>query len=134
MQIASKQNNWHYNSALTERAKSLRRNFTKSEAYLWKFCLKGNIMGVKFMRQRPVLNYIADFMCRELLLIIECDGITHLQEGASEKDSIRQKKLEEVGFTVLRFEDSMILNNLTLAISIIEQEVERLKRLHASND
>jgi len=91
-------------------------------------------MGVKFMRQRPVLNYIADFMCRELLLIIECDGITHLQEGASEKDSIRQKKLEEVGFTVLRFEDSMILNNLTLAISIIEQEVERLKRLHASND
>lgn len=131
MEKATKQNNWHYNPRLTERAKYLRRNFTKAESYIWKFGLQGNKMGYKFLRQRPVLNYISDFMCRELMLIIECDGATHLIEGADTKDLKRQKKLESIGFTVLRFEDSIILNHLTIALSIIEQEIERIVKNQA---
>jgi very-short-patch-repair endonuclease len=65
-------------------------------------------------------------MCPELHLIIEADGISHQMEGAAEKDQKRQQKLEEAGFTVLRFDDSMILNNLGLTLSIIQQEVEKL--------
>jgi very-short-patch-repair endonuclease len=126
MEKASIQNNWHYNPKLKDRAKYLRKHFTKAESYLWKFGLKGNIMGYAFKRQRPVLNYIADFMCCELNLIIECDGATHLLPGAKERDLKRQCELEAVGFTVLRFEDSMVLNHLTTALGIIQQETEHL--------
>ena len=128
MEKASKHNNWHYNPYLKERAAYLRKNFTKAESYLWKFALKSSTMGYAFKRQRPVLNYIADFLCCELNLIIECDGATHLLPGAYEKDLKRQHELEKVGFTVLRFEDSMVLNNLTTAIGIIQQEIERLEK------
>ncbi|MBI9066444.1 MAG: DUF559 domain-containing protein [Salinivirgaceae bacterium] len=127
MEKASESNNWYFNANLTERAKYLRKHATKAEVYLWKFALKSNMMGVKFLRQRPVLNYIADFMCKELMLIIECDGITHQLEGAEQKDLKRQKVLGDIGFTFLRFEDDMVLNNSTTTLSIIEQEVERIK-------
>ena len=68
--------------------------------------------GFSFRRQRPILNYIADFMCKELMLIIEVDGLTHHWEGAYEKDLLRQQELEKVGFTVLRFHDDEVLNDI----------------------
>ena len=66
----------------------------------------------QFRRQRTVLNYIADFMCKELMLIIEVDGITHHSEEAIKKDETRQKALESAGFTVLRFSDEEVLNHI----------------------
>ncbi len=79
---------------------------TKAEACLWKYVLRaGSMMGFTFRRQRPVLSYIADFMCKELMLIIEVDGITHSYESFTKKDGIRQKHLEEAGFKLLRFSD-----------------------------
>ena len=126
MELPNSSNHYLHNPRLTSYAKKLRKHGTKAEAYLWKFGLKNRMMGYKFLRQRPVLNYIADFMCPELQLIIEADGISHLMEGAAEKDKKRQQKLEEAGFTVLRFDDGMILNNLGLTLSIIQQEVEKL--------
>jgi very-short-patch-repair endonuclease len=54
---------------------------TKAETCPWKFALRANqLKGYPFRRQRPVLNYIADFMCKDLMLIIEVDGITHQDE------------------------------------------------------
>lgn len=119
-------NYYLYNSNLTGFAKRMRKKGTKAEAYLWKFALRNKIMGYKFYRQRPVMNYIADFMCPQLRLIIETDGASHLVEGAAEKDRIRQQNLEKAGFKVLRFEDGMVLNNLSITLSIIEQEVVKL--------
>lgn len=78
MEQARPKNNWHYNKKLKSFANDLRKRMTKSEACLWKYALKsGKICNWQFRRQRPVLNYIADFMCKELLFIIELDGITH---------------------------------------------------------
>lgn len=128
MNKASKSNNWHHNAKLTERAKYLRKHATKAEVYLWKFGLKSKVMVYSFQRQRPVLHYIAYFMYKDLLLIIECDGATHLLEGAEKKDLKRQSALEAIGFTFLRFDDGMILSNLSLTLSIIEQEVELLAK------
>jgi len=131
MQKATKDNNYLYNIKLRERARWLRKNGTKAEAYLWKFVLRNRIQGYKFLRQRPIMNYIVDFMCPELMLIIETDGASHLMEGADVKDLHRQKRLEQVGFTVLRFEDNAVVNNLFWAQSIIEQKVEfLLKKTH----
>ncbi len=87
MEKATPNNNWHYNKNLKEYANKLRRNMTKAEACLWKYALRAGMLSQwKFNRQRPVLNYIADFMCKELLLVFEVDGITHLWEETMEKD------------------------------------------------
>jgi len=113
MQSASKSNNYHYNKNLQKFANELRNNMTKAEACLWKYVLKaGKLKGYKFKRQRPVLNYIADFMCTDLMLVIETDGITHILDEVIEKDIRKQKDLEKVGFKVLRFDDNEVLNDI----------------------
>ena len=92
---------------------------TKAEACIWKYLLSARQMkGYQFRRQRPVLNYIADFMCKELLLIIEIDGITHDSEEGLLKDQRKDKALSEEGFTVLRFSDWEVLNRM-VDVSII---------------
>ncbi|MCO6478359.1 MAG: DUF559 domain-containing protein [Phaeodactylibacter sp.] len=113
MEKASPQNNYHYNKRLQPYANSLRKNMTKAEACLWKYVLGSRQMkGYQFRRQRPVLNYIADFMCKELLLVVEVDGITHDSPEGYERDQKKDKDLEGVGFTVLRFSDWEVLNKI----------------------
>src|SRR5574339_475585 len=96
--------NHHYNKNLQPYANHLRKEMTKAEACLWKYVLRaGRMKSYQFRLQRPVLIYIADFMCKELMLIIEVDGSIHQLEEIIKYDAIRQKALEEAGFTVLRF-------------------------------
>ena len=110
MQKASKSNNYHYNKSLQPFAKELRENMTKAEVCLWKYVLKaGKLKGYKFRRQRPILNFITDFMCTDIMLIVEVDGITHNYDDVVEKDIKRQKDLESAGFKVIRFNDEEIL-------------------------
>lgn len=86
---------------------------SKAEACIWKHLLsRRQLLGYRFLRQRPIDRYIADFMCKELMLVIEVDGITHQFEEVVRNDDIRQKRLEEMGFTVLRFQDEEVLNDL----------------------
>ena len=90
--------NHFYNKNLQPNANRLRKEMTKAEACLWKFVLRaGKMKGYGFRRQRPVLNYIADFMCKELMLIIEVDGSIHELEDVRKNDEQRQKVLEEAG-------------------------------------
>ncbi|HYG39508.1 MAG TPA: endonuclease domain-containing protein [Cytophagales bacterium] len=118
---SDKSNNYHYKSKFQPLANRLRKEMTKAEACLWKYVLRAGLMkGYSFRRQRPVLDYIADFMCKELNLIIEVDGVTHTWEEVIEKDQTRQKRLEEVGFTVLRFTDEEVLKNINGVASSIE--------------
>ena len=118
--------NHYYNKNLQPNANRLRKEMTKAEACLWKYVLRaGKMKGFQFRRQRPVLNYIADFMCKELMLVIEVDGITHQWEEVIKKDEIRQKALEEAGFTVLRFSDEEVLNNIQSVHSYLEDWVEK---------
>ena len=86
---------------------------TKAEACLWKYSLsKKQMDGYQFLRQRPVLNYIADFLCKELMLIIEVDGLTHQWEKVALNDIKREQDLIEVGFIVLRFNDDDVLKHI----------------------
>jgi len=131
MQKADKSNNWHYNKNLQPYANKLRKRMTKSEACLWKFALRARKMkGYQFRRQRPVLNYIADYMCKELLLVIELDGITHHSQEVQLKDQKKTKNLEAVGFTVLRFPDEQVLNNMNFVIAEIADWIENFEKNH----
>jgi len=79
--MTGKNSNHFYNKNLQPNANRLRKEMTKAEACLWKYVLHaGKMKGFQFRRQRPVLIYIADFMCKELMLIVEVDGSIHQLE------------------------------------------------------
>ena len=91
---------------------------TLSEIILWEHLKQKRMMGVAFQRQRPILGYIVDFYCKELLLVIEIDGKSHdLDEGG---DLIRQKQIEQLGVSFLRFTDAEVKHDLHNVIFRIE--------------
>jgi very-short-patch-repair endonuclease len=123
---ANKDNLHLYNTNLQPFANALRKRMTKAEACLWKYALRASqLKGYPFRRQRPVLNYIADFMCKDLMLIIEVDGITHHDEKVIENDKRRQAELERAGFTVLRFTDNEVLKGIAGVIAELEEWIEK---------
>jgi len=105
--------NSDYNKRLKEFAGENRNNATKAEACLWKYALRASQMrGYKFRRQRPIGNFIADFMCLELKLVIEVDGITHQEVDVQRKDKRKQDWLESKGYTVIRYQDDHVLKRM----------------------
>ena len=126
MPKANKENFFLYNKKLTATAQKLRSDMTKAEACLWKYVLQGRrLQGFQFRRQRPVLDYIADFMCKELMLIIEVDGISHSYEEVALNDEKRQEVLESAGFRFLRFTDDEVLTNINGVKRKLEGWIER---------
>lgn len=126
---AEKENHLLYNKRLQPNAHKLRYAMTKAEACLWKYALRAKAMkGYSFNRQRPVLNYIADFMCKKLKLIIEVDGYSHTLDEVIIKDKIRQQKLEQAGFTVIRFTNNEVLHHVENVKRAIVDKIEELEK------
>jgi len=114
-------NNKHYNKKLKKFARENRKQMTQAEVYIWdKLLRRKQFYSFKFLRQRPVNNYIADFMCKELNLIIEIDGLTHSFEEVSNNDLIRENRLKELGFTIIRFNDEEVINDFDNIIRVLE--------------
>jgi very-short-patch-repair endonuclease len=117
--------NNHYNKKLKTFARDHRNYSTKAEVRLWCELLRNKqMLGLPFLRQRPVDKYIADFFCKKLKLIIETDGVSHTWEGASEKDERRTEELEKLGYTVLRFQDADVMDNITYVKEAIENWIK----------
>lgn len=66
---------------------------TFGEVLLWNELKRDKLWESDFGRQRCIDNYIVDFYCKELKLVIEIDGISHNNEEASLKDKVRQTKI-----------------------------------------
>ena len=107
-----------YNPALKQLARNLRNNSTLSEVLLWEQVKGKRIRGYDFHRQKPLLNYIVDFYCNELMLAIEIDGSSH--DNKEEEDKIRQNKLESIGIRFLRIDDIEVKRNIDNVIREIE--------------
>ena len=126
---ANRRNYYAYNSKLQPLANKLRKEMTKAEACLWKYALRaGQMKGYQFRRQRPVLQYIADFMCKELELVIEVDGLTHQEAETAAKDKQKTHDLERAGFKVVRFTDTEVLKNMNGVIEVIKCVVEEREK------
>ena len=109
-----------YNPILKEFARQLRNDSTKTEIFLW-LKLKGKQMyGYDFHRQKPIDNYILDFFCHELMLGIEVYGYSHEFLEVYNKDTIKEKRMMELGITVLRFSDEQVLRDMENVIRAIE--------------
>ncbi|MBJ6118855.1 endonuclease domain-containing protein [Pontibacter sp. BT310] len=118
--------NNHYNQNLKPFARSLRKESTKAEIRLWCEVLSKGKTGYTFLRQRPVGNYIADFLCKELKLIIEVDGCSH--NFKTEEDIKQDKDLEILGFTTLRFSDEEVMKDLANVERVIVGWIESSQR------
>ena len=126
---------YHYNKKLKQYSKQLRNSSTFAEIILWNEVLKGRKLSYQFHRQRPILNYIADFFCKELKLIIETDGATHFYEETKRKDKGKEENLISHGYTILRLKDTDVVNELEkvrekIKLWIKEYENEHPEVLH----
>ena len=108
-----------YNPKLVSLAKKLRKNMTLSEVLLWQELKGKQMLGYDFDRQRPIDEYIVDFYCKELQLAIEIDGESHSTEKVAKNDIIRQRRLEELGVNVLRFDDLEVKTEMKYVLNAI---------------
>ena len=108
----------------TQRARDLRHAATPAERKLWEQ-LSRSQLGVKFSRQMPVGPWFADFLCRELRLVIELDGYSH--DLQPERDKARDDWMRENGYRVLRYSNDQVRENIEGVVTAILQEIERLQ-------
>ena len=118
----------YYNPKLKPLARKLRNNSTLSEILLWEEIKNRKIFGYKFLRQKPIGNYIVDFFCNELKLVIEIDGDSHDNENF-EYDIKRQKRLESIGLTMLRFDDLEVKKDMDNVLMALEGWIKDNKNL-----
>ena len=112
------------------RARTLRKNPTEAEKVLWSHLRFWQVDGYKFRRQQPIGNYIVDFVCLEKKLIIELDGGQHAEQN--DYDARRDAWLREQGFTVLRFWNNDVLQNVSSVKDAILSELESTPFLNPS--
>ncbi|OWY65426.1 endonuclease [cyanobacterium TDX16] len=110
-----------YNPQLVERAKELRKNMTPAEKLLWKHYLRKSKYRV--LRQRPIDNFIVDFYCAELKLVIEVDGDSHFTDNSKIYDLERTTQLTGYGLKVIRFTNNEVLNNIEGVCHEIEEAI-----------
>jgi very-short-patch-repair endonuclease len=108
---------------LKHAAGAMRKHPTPAEARLWS-CLKGGLLGSRFLRQHVIGMYIVDFCCPDRRLVIEVDGSIHNTPEQSARDAVRQRYLIDLGFAVLRFSNSQVFTNLRSVKSAIRSALK----------
>ena len=93
-------------------AKAMRHDMTDAELKLWNELRAHRLMGLGFRRQYPVAGYIVDFACPTHKLIVELDGTQHAEPGNAEADVLRTRRLQQDGWTILRFWNDDVLRDI----------------------
>jgi len=106
------------------KAKELRENLTKAENELWNKLRANQLLGLRFKSQHPIQNYIADFYCHKLKLVIEVDGGYHEPKDQGEYDLGRTYDLNDLGIQVIRFSNEEVLSSIENVIKKIYMTCE----------
>jgi len=120
----------HYCSMTSDKQKllkysrELRSSMTGSEIILWRYLRRKQILDLKFNRQKPLGNYIADFYADKIRLIIEIDGAQHFSDDGILYDRKRDKDIENLNIKVLRFTNMDIFKNLNAVLEEIYRNCE----------
>ena len=105
---------------LYEYGRQMRQSQTEAEKELWGLIRNKKINGLKFRRQHPLGNYIADFYCHEKRLVIELDGEIHDTNEQAKRDNERTILMNRSNITVIRFLNEEVLNDSKLVIKKIK--------------
>lgn len=106
---------------LTKTARMLRKNQTDAERLLWHRLRNRQLLGVKFRRQVPIGQYIADFASLEIKLIIELDGSQHFE--TQQADEFRTGFLQREGYKVIRVWNNDVLLRTETVLEAITRTV-----------
>lgn len=98
---------------------------TDAENFLWQH-IRRKALGVRFRRQHTIGDYIVDFVCLNLKLVIEVDGGYHFTEEQRRLDEIRSNYLYKCGFYVLRFTNEAILMDIDASLEKIKELINKL--------
>ena len=112
-----------YNSDLKERARELRKAGNLPEVVFWKVVKNKQIFGLDFDRQKIIGNFIVDFYCTKLALIIEIDGSSH--DEKYEYDMEREVYLRSLGLKILRFTVRDVMDNLSWVVEYLKEYILR---------
>ena len=108
-----------YYGMLKERARAMRNMPTEAEVQLWQE-LRDKKLGLRFRRQFVIGQYIADFVCLPLKLVIEVDGCIHQEQEQQEHDQQRDEWLAQEGYRVQRFTNDQVLYDTKKVIAGIK--------------
>ncbi len=113
-----------YNKKLIPLAKELRHNMTKQEKHLWyDFLCK---YPIRFQRQKPIDNFIADFYCHKAKLVVELDGNQHYTDEGLKYDGDRSDVLARYNLEVIRFSNMDVDQNFAAVCEAIDEKVKEI--------
>ena len=112
-----------YNKNLKQTSRQLRENMTDAERRLWAKIRRKQLKGYQFYRQKPIGDYIVDFFCPKVKLVIEVDGSQHFSDEMREYDRIRDAYLHSLGLRVLRFTNTDVLRRIEAVVESINENM-----------
>ena len=101
-----------------------------TDAELWMWEHLRSIPEIRFRRQHSIGDYIVDFVCLKLNLIIEVDGAYHNEPQQQQEDAIRSQFLREQGFIILRFTNEQVLYDTDSVVQTINKQIQHCKLLY----
>ena len=114
-----------YNKNLKNYAQMLRKDMTKAEIRLWTRLRGKQLNQIQFYRQKIIGNYIVDFYCPKVSLVIELDGGQHYTEEGRYKDKQRDNYLQSQGLYVMRYSDRDVFGNLEGVVNHIQNYINK---------
>ncbi|MBO9681816.1 MAG: acetylglutamate kinase [Flavisolibacter sp.] len=115
-----------------QRAEELRNTMTSAEKIIWKH-IHINEWKLKFRRQHPISNYIVDFYCHQLKLVIEIDGDIHDLEEVKRNDKEREEALKSLGLHIIRFKNEEVYKKANAVLQKIDETIQQLQRSSREN-
>ena len=112
----------------TDFARSLRALATESETALWGRLRSRQLEDAKFRRQVALGPYVADLVCIESRLVVECDGGQHADSAC---DAVRDAWMRGQGWKVLRFWNHEVLQNMEGVLLVIAEALKMRQRRHS---
>jgi very-short-patch-repair endonuclease len=109
-----------FRDVLKSRAREMRQEIPLAEKILWSKLRGDQFHGLRFRRQKPIGQFIADFYCPAAKLVVELDGDSHSER--IEYDTKRTAYVQSRGLREVRFQNEDVINN----IDVVLQELERL--------
>jgi len=106
---------------LRELSRINRQKPTKAELLIWNMILRKKYLGYKFLRQKPLNQFILDFYCSKLLLDIEIDGDSHLNQ--QNHDDGRDEILSSLGIKTIRYNNEAVLMTLNTVIEDLKVKI-----------
>ena len=117
---------FNYSKYLKKYSQQNRKHQTEAE---WKFrnmVLKKDMTWYRFLRQKPIWNYILDFYCDKLKLWIEIDDKSH--DWKWEQDEERTKYLNSLWIIIIRYTNEDINYHLDGVKLDLENKLDERKK------